>query len=366
MTSFAALAQTPLYSFTDGADGGEPVGGVVADAAGTLYGEAYIGGTTNCTSKYLPSKYGCGTLYSFSKTLGFKVLQTFTGANGAYGENTPTLVGTTLYGTTNNGGASDDGVVFSVRTDGTGFKLLHQFSGTDGENPAGILRVGAGGVLYGLTANGGPNGLGVLFSLGSNGTFSILHAFAGGSDGINPETLLISSSGTLVGSTFLGGSKSVACPHGCGVDFEYVPASGKYTILYVFDYTNGGGGSVGSIGPGPALYGNNGQAPYSLTQAKGLVEIGKFAFGEIGTVVSGPLLAPNGTLYGVNGVGDNTPGGLLYSAANGAVTALSTFGGNVGENPLAQPILTSTGSLIGTTTEMGLCQDCGVLWEYTP
>jgi uncharacterized repeat protein (TIGR03803 family) len=174
MAPLATHAQTLLYEFTGGADGAGPIGGVVQDSTGVLYGETSTGGAAGCTSKAGQPSGGCGTVYSFSSTAGLKVLASFTGANGAYGEATLTLVGTTLYGTTNNGGASDDGVVFSVQTNGTGFTLLHQFSGADGKNPTGILRQGAGGVLYGITEYGGAHNDGVLFSLKTNGTYAVL------------------------------------------------------------------------------------------------------------------------------------------------------------------------------------------------
>jgi uncharacterized repeat protein (TIGR03803 family) len=292
MVSLAAHAQTLLYEFTGGADGAGPIGGVVQDSTGTLYGETSMGGAAGCTSKAGQPSGGCGTVYSFNTTAGLKVLASFTGANGAYGEATLTLVGTTLYGTTNNGGASDDGVVFSVQTDGTGFTLLHQFSGADGKNPTGILRQGAGGVLYGITEYGGTHNDGVLFSLKPSGTFSVLHDFAGGTkDGETPTTLLISSSGTLVGSSEQGGNQSRICDiGGCGTIFEYVPSSKIYSVAYKFVAGNGVGGFIGSIGPGPTVYGNDG-APFALSLATGLVQYAEFPGYASGGWASGPLLA---------------------------------------------------------------------------
>ena len=45
------------------------------------------------------------------------------------------LSGSTLYGTTTDGGSSGDGTVFKVNTDGTGYTVLKNFTGSDGAYP---------------------------------------------------------------------------------------------------------------------------------------------------------------------------------------------------------------------------------------
>src|SRR5881628_2935758 len=50
---------TVLYSFTGGADGGEPYKGVTVDGAGNLYGTAVTGGSGNCEG-------GCGVAYKLT------------------------------------------------------------------------------------------------------------------------------------------------------------------------------------------------------------------------------------------------------------------------------------------------------------
>ena len=74
------------------------------------------------------------------------------------------------------------GAVFAVRPDGTGFSILHSFSGSDGTRPSGGLAL-ENGILYGTTFSGGDNNLGTVFSIRTNGSnFKVLHHF-GGSDG---------------------------------------------------------------------------------------------------------------------------------------------------------------------------------------
>ncbi len=364
----AARAQTgtlsTLYSFTGGADGAGAVGGVVADAAGTLYGETDQGGSTACTSHYQPPRYGCGTVYAFNQTTGLKVLATFTGANGAHGNTTLTLVGSTLYGATTAGGTNDDGVIFSVNTDGSNFTVLHQFVGTDGKYPVGTLRVGQNGVVYGLTEYGGTRNYGVLYSVTPGGAFSVVHDFLGGKDGRDPGSLLISPKGVLVGSTFQGGPPNSSCGNaGCGTIFVYAPQSGKFQPVYEFDFVNGTGGTIGALGPGPTVYGADYTAPYTVTLQSGTKNIGYFSAGLDGTIASGPLLLPKGKLVGVTG--DGIGAGSLYSADNGVVSLLAAFGENGGD-PLAQPILLPGGVIIGTASRDGLCTYCGTIWQYTP
>ncbi len=367
LSSPVARAQTgtlsTLYSFTGGADGEGAVGGVVADAAGTLYGETDQGGSAACTSHYQPPRYGCGTVYAFNQTMGLKVLATFTGANGAHGNTTLTLVGSTLYGATTAGGTSDDGVVFSVNTDGSNFTVLHQFIGTDGKYPVGTLRVGQNGVVYGLTEYGGTRNYGVLYSVTPGGAFSVLHDFLGGKDGRDPGSLLISPKGVLVGSTFQGGPPNSSCGNaGCGTIFVYAPQTGSFQPVYEFDSSNGFGGAIGALGPGPTVYGADVAAPFSVTLQSGTKNIGYFPSGD-GVIASGPLLSPKGKLVGVTG--DGIGSGTLYSASGNLVTNLAYFGDD-GTDPLAQPILRPGGVIIGTASQNGLCPYCGTIWQYTP
>ena len=89
-----------------------------------------------------------------------------------------------------HGGASNKGTVFKINGDGTGFGILHSFTGTttDGAQPFGTLTV-VGSTLYGTTGAGGANNLGVVFQAQTDGSnFSLQQSFAGGTtDGSSPE-----------------------------------------------------------------------------------------------------------------------------------------------------------------------------------
>ena len=117
------------------------------------------------------------------------------------------LSNNTLYGTAAAGGGYGAGTVFAVHTDGTGFRILHSFTGgSDGANPwAGLIL--SSNTLYSTAYSGGNSGEGTVFAVHTDGTgFTNLYSFTGGGDGANPIPGLILSSNTLYGTTEEGGS----------------------------------------------------------------------------------------------------------------------------------------------------------------
>ena len=364
-TSFATL-----YHFTDKSDGGDPVGGVVQDSSGTLYGETYQGGSYTCPNPPY-NRQGCGTVYSLSKTGGFKLLASFTGASGAHGNVRLVLVGNTLFGATAAGGANSDGVIFSVKTNGTNFTILHQFSGTDGMQPVALV-AGTNGTLYGITEYGGADNYGVLFSTTQSGSYTVLYTFNLPANAY-PDALIPGPNATLLGSTHDGGSPMAGTEGCCGTIFDYSETTGKFTNLFTYPATGADGGYpyVGSIGPGPTIYAGEFYAIDSLNAQSGLqvlAPLNSFTYGS--GVNSGPVYTPGGILYGVLLGSVEATDGVIYSLQNGVITDLFVFGGTccgrTGSAPMAQPILTRSGTLIGTTTASGDCNYCGTIWEYTP
>jgi uncharacterized repeat protein (TIGR03803 family) len=106
-------------------------------------------------------------------------------------------------------------------------KVLHSFNGTDGEDPAaGLLDVS--GTLYGTTYLGGEHTCdgvtcGTVFRITTRGAEKVLHSFAGGSDGALPLAGLIKANGALYGATSLGGGGSGCSGNGCGTVFSMSP-----------------------------------------------------------------------------------------------------------------------------------------------
>jgi uncharacterized repeat protein (TIGR03803 family) len=214
--------ETVLYTFTGGADGAFPNGGVIRDAEGSLYGTTTFGGDTTCNSR------GCGVVFKLSATGTETVLHTFTG--GTDGEYPYAGVirdsDGNLYGTTKDGGATH-GTVFKVSSSGEE-TILHSFTGLpDGGFPYGGLIQDAKGNLYGTTSLGGAYSSGTVFELNTAGEESVLFSFSGAADGGNPWAGVIrDAAGNLYGTAEGGAS-------GNGVVFKLSPA-GKETVLYNF------------------------------------------------------------------------------------------------------------------------------------
>jgi uncharacterized repeat protein (TIGR03803 family) len=221
--------ETVLYSFMDGADGGFPEAGLVRDAAGNLYGTASLGGTVTFTCFD-----GCGTVFRLDKTGKETVLYSFTGGADGDQPNGSVILDKAgdLYSTTQTGGTviTWGGTVFKLNT--TGKKtVLHGFTGApDGLNPlAGVIGDAAGN-LYGTTPFGGTvscsEGCGTGFKLDKNRRETVLHTFTGGADGQFPEAGLIrDAAGNLYGAALYGGNVSGSCSvgAGCGVVFKIAP-----------------------------------------------------------------------------------------------------------------------------------------------
>lgn len=222
--------ESVLYSFSGGADGGDPEGNLVADSAGDLYGTTFLGGSDD----------NAGVAYELAKSSGVwneTVIHTFGSsrqdgispmAGMVFGPN-GSLYGTTAYGgKVTEGHGIGFGVVFELTAGADGWteNILWEFNGGDqGGQPLTGLVLDASGNIYGTTSAGGEmrNGAGggVAFELQqqSGGSWNeiLLHKFRGADDGATPNTLLLGSGGILYGTAASGGAE------GYGVAFEINP-----------------------------------------------------------------------------------------------------------------------------------------------
>ena len=104
----------------NGGDGGKPQGSLVISGS-TLYGMTEYGGADNV-----------GTIFSLPITGGTpQTMLSLTYPTGCLPYGSLTLIGSTLYGTTSNGYYPSDGNIFGINTDGSGFTILHSFTGTE-------------------------------------------------------------------------------------------------------------------------------------------------------------------------------------------------------------------------------------------
>ena len=176
-----AVLRNFAYGF-DANDGRGPGGGLVLSGT-TLYGTTAWGGTNRSGTVFKIDTDGSGytLLYSLSA-----IGSTWndTNADGAYPNGSLLLAGTTLYGTTIDGGGGGYGTLFAVNTDGSGFTVLKAFSGSDGSPHAGLVLSGA--TLCGTRSSGGGLDCGTLFSL------SLLPAIA-----MSPQTQTAEAGATV-------------------------------------------------------------------------------------------------------------------------------------------------------------------------
>lgn len=209
---------TSIHDF-NGSDGYEPYSGVTLDAQGNVYGTAWMLGPNNKGTVYRLTHSGSGwtedTLYSFPNNSD--------GSNPVGG-----LVfdqAGNLFGTTQSGGTGGGGTVFELSPSGGGwnFTVLYSFSGQNG--PLDTLAMDAGGNLYGTTYGDGTYGYGSVFKLTrNNGSWSYtdLHDFTSGADGANPVGgVSLDTSGNLYGTTSDGAGGP--CSLGCGTVWEITP-----------------------------------------------------------------------------------------------------------------------------------------------
>ncbi len=210
--------ETILYSFTGGSDGGVPYAGVIFDNAGNLYGTTFVGGTGDggVVFRLAPSGQGWteSVLYRFDPG---------SGNNGPIGGLILDPAGN-LYGTTTNSkGSSGSGAVFKLSPYNGQWILtvLYSFPGYPGYGPYSSLLMDAAGNLYGTTYRGGAYENGSVFKLtpGQGGwTYTSLHDFkdfSGGFDVAGGVTL--DDNGNLFGTASYGGA------YGYGIVWEITP-----------------------------------------------------------------------------------------------------------------------------------------------
>jgi uncharacterized repeat protein (TIGR03803 family) len=369
-----AQTYTVLHTFT-GSDGADPTAGVTMDQRGNLYGTASLGGHTggNCFSgcgtvyklSYRNSTWIFSPLYIFSYSDGSQPLGRVTfGPDGK------------LYGTTTFGGAFNYGVVFSLQPRATNCPaafcywketVLYSFTGgVDGGNPGyGDLAFDRSGNIYGTTQYGGAHNQGTVFELGSSGgvwTERVLHSFgATADDGVYPYSgVTVDSSGNLYGTTGEGGTGGV------GSIYELQPGAGwRETILHSFDLLDDGEQALGGLifDSSGNLYGassiggaRGGGVVYELTFSGG-----SWTFNTLfdltayqGTLAS-LAMDSSGQLYGTLFSGAEEV--FRLTPSNGQWT-LTGFSGGVGGEPYGNITLDSAGNLYTTAANL--------VFEITP
>lgn len=205
---------THLLDF-DGLNGSFPEGSLISDGT-FLYGMATRGGTNSAGTifKILPDGSGYLQLHEFGGS-----------GDGSLPGGALISIGGFLYGTTSDGGTNSRGSIFRIMTDGSGYLKIYDFSlGPDGNYPYGSL-ISDGTFLYGTTSRGGLNDEGTIFKIMPDGTnYLKLFDFKNNITGRYPTESLISDGSSFYGMTPDGGT------NGLGTVFKYSVASLVPTI----------------------------------------------------------------------------------------------------------------------------------------
>jgi uncharacterized repeat protein (TIGR03803 family) len=325
---------TVLYSFTGGADGGEPYKGVTVDSQGTLYGTAVTGGGGSCEG-------GCGVAYKLTNSGGVwtqTVIHTFSGGDDGSGPGSGLTLGPngTLYGMTPTGGANSQGVIFLLRPMSSGnwqLRAIHAFTGGDdgAGGSAGRLLLSKG-VFYGVTTVGGANGKGIVFQLThktGGWQFTTLYAFKGQPDaGFPYGGLAFDSHGNLYGTTYYDGANNLGSVYQLA---RLADGTWKESVLYSFKGGKDGSNSISNV-----VFDKTG-ALYSTTSAGG-------ASCDCGVIFK---LTP-----GVNGKWKESVTYRFQGAPDGGFV----YNGMVGD---------SAGNFYGATVHGGTGDD-GAIYKFTP
>jgi uncharacterized repeat protein (TIGR03803 family) len=247
------------------------------------------------------------------------------------------------------------GMILTTASPAQTFTDFFDFNGTNGGGTHyAVLAQGRDGQLYGTTAWGGANNLGVVFRINTAGIESVLYNFDGTHGWAPTGGLTLASDGNFYGTTQVGGSNDL------GVLFRITP-SGTLTVLYNFG--NGGNDIYPDSPPIQASDGNF----YGTTQGDQYGEVYKYAkdgtftvlhtfVGTDGQSVIAPLIqAADGNLYGTTFEGGTYGWGTVFKMnTSGTILAQYSFDSPTTGGYLAWPvIMASNGNFYGTTSLYG-------------
>lgn len=371
-----------LYSFSGGSDGAYPQAPLVSGPGGDFYGTTYSGGSN-----------GYGAIFKVSSAGFFTPLYSFT--NGADGANPSGLVlaaDGNFYGTTFQGGAHQVGAAFKMTPSGI-LTPLHSFGETAvaGADPSGLFAQGVDGNFYGVTSNGGTNGWGTVFKMTAAGAVTYIHSFGANVspagvpvDGGYPASgLILGSDGSFYGTTEYGGNAGGYFPSGNGTVFQ-VNSNGVFALLHSFSsdaaepepglilpfYTN-----VDGAVPNQLMQANDGtmygttawDGPDGFGTAYQISTNGSFgvlhAFAhldQLGGILdgfipqAGLLQGANGMLYGTTGGGADYGFGTIFQmTTNGTLTLLRVLSNADGTYPDAALVQGRDGRIYGVASSGG-------------
>ncbi|HYV94892.1 MAG TPA: choice-of-anchor tandem repeat GloVer-containing protein [Chitinophagales bacterium] len=262
-----------------------------------------------------------------------------------------------IWGTTQSGGILNGGTIFNMKTDGSDFTTVHNFSYPNGWMPMGNLLRASDGNLYGTCFEGGDYASCTLYRYDpDNGDYLDVYDF-NIIDGDYPTSGVVEKDGILYGNSSSGGANFG------GVIYSYDMATGIYTDIYDMSMSTGSYPySSPIVGTDGKLYGvtesggaNNLGTIYSFDIDNGVYsDLYNFAFTSGSNPYGGLIQANDGKLYGMTSMGGANDDGVIYSfdLSNNTYENLYDFDGTNGGGPKGT-LMQGNGKLYGLTTQGG-------------
>jgi uncharacterized repeat protein (TIGR03803 family) len=299
-----------LLSF-NGTNGANPLGGLVQDSTGILYGTTFYGGTN--TDVNFNARIGYGTVFKVTTNGSLTTLFSFFSSDFTNGGNpNPLVFGSdgNLYGTTQGNLGAGAGTVFRITPAGT-LTTLATVAGTNGSSLMGTLIEGTNGSFYGTAYSGGSSNLGTVFNVLSNGQLTRIVSFVR-TNGGNPRAGLVRGvDGNLYGTTYAGGASNL------GTVFR-LDAAGTLTTLMSFDNIKGILPAVRLlVGDDGNFYGRTASGPSGPRVFK-VTPAGEFTplyslNDESSDPFGGLIQGKNGAFYGTTYAGGSQGMGSVFS-----------------------------------------------------
>jgi uncharacterized repeat protein (TIGR03803 family) len=355
---------TKIFDFDGAGTGRHLIGTLLQAKNGRLYGTTCYGGTRDQ-----------GVLFEWD-LLTEKFKKKFDFDASENGRNfTGSLIRANngmLYGMSLHGGIYDQGTLFELNPATDTYTKKYDFDGLEnGKLPYGSMVQASNGKLYGLTSQGGLNGLGILFEWNPlTDTYTKKLDF-NYSNGANPRgSLLSSGNGKLYGMTLQGGN------FGAGVLFEWDPVTDTYGKELDFNQTENGGYPLGSLCEASTgmLYGMTYDGDISVVLFEWDPERNvfhkrlNFPGPNVGELLGSQMQSCNGKLYGMVNRGGTSQLGVLFEWDLNADTCskiISFSGSQNGSSPSGSLTQGSDGKLYGMTMSGGIHEQ-GILFAWEP
>ncbi|MGH6890207.1 MAG: choice-of-anchor tandem repeat GloVer-containing protein [Rhizomicrobium sp.] len=318
---------TVIFNFGTDVYGRSPYAGLIEDSTGALYGTTHEGGSSED-----------GTVFELTRSgdaWNEQVLHSFTAGNDGAGPATAlTLDKATgeFYGTTWGGGYSGCGTVFNLAQSGGSWKekvifsfLLHKFD--DCERPASNLHEDSSGALFGLSdADDGYYGTAYrLRRSGRGGEWQedIIHTFGTNGDGSEPADMVLAPDGTIYGTTLDGGSVGSSC----GILFELTFSKKVWSETIIWDFGAAGDGCR----PRGVYLDSRSGALYATTEQGGAHDTGTVAkFAQSGGTWTEKILYS----FGYQPDGELPYARVIEDEHTGTLYGTTAFGGAHGQRGL--------------------------------